>query len=356
MQNLPYNRGGSHSPEWYQTWFLIWHQTWHWSASSSWATGDLWTGTACRANHCSPISSFSPKSPLPQRQRSPRAKWLEQRLRCCLIGLVLPRRELLRALVVKRILIPTPLSLWSCDPETGPSTGHSLLDTHHTDRERWMVDHSTLPGGIGMEDVPSPKIFSREPQLLGSEEGGDSHPGNGPSELCFSFGNAPGSVMLGSSGALPMSGTPYGGRLSPKIGDVRCSRKGLHGSSSCLYSLLPYSRSGGRTGCTDTQGDLHFTARGGHLFRGRTKPCMEPIPRKTTRICPLTGSSNSCQRRKGYTPRSTTGSLLPEVTTGNHIPWKSSQGGALWIPILGDNTGFIATNPVWAFQIIWLTF
>ena len=56
----------------------------------------------------------------------------------------------------------------------------------------------TLPGGVGMKEIPSPKGFSRELQLPGSEEGEDSHPGNGPSEMCHAIGDAPSSMWGGT--------------------------------------------------------------------------------------------------------------------------------------------------------------
>ena len=123
-----------------------------------------------------------------------------------------------------------------------------------------------------------------------------------------------------------------------------------------LLPLLPppYSRSWGRTGHTDTQGVLHFRARRRCLFTVRTNPWMGLIPSKSTGICLFTGDSNPCQLRKGYTSRSTTGPLIPGITTGNHIPCPSSWRGALKIPVLGDNAGFIATRPIWALQTVWL--
>ena len=87
----------------------------------------------------------------------------------------------------------------------------------------------------------------------------------------------------------------------------------------------------------NTWGVLHFGARGGCLFGGRTNPHTGLISSKTTRICPLAGNSNPCQFSKSYTPRSTTGPLLSGVTTGYHIPWPHNWGGALWVSVLGDN-------------------
>ena len=69
-------------------------------------------------------------------------------------------------------------------------------------------------------------------------------------------------------GALPMPGTPHWRRLSPKIGNVECGRKRPCGSCSFLCSLLPSSRYWGGTGCTSTQGVLHFGARRGFLYGG----------------------------------------------------------------------------------------
>ena len=109
--------------------------------------------------------------------------------------------------------------------------------------------------------------------------------------------------MQGGAGAPSMSGTPYRRRLFPKIGDVGCGRKRPHGSYSSLCSL-PYSRSWGRAGHSDTQGVLCFGARGGNSHMGL-------ILCKTTGICPFTGDSNPCQPRKWYTHGSTAGPLHP---------------------------------------------
>ena len=92
------------------------------------------------------------------------------------------------------ILIPTPVVLWSHNPETVLSASHSLLDTHLTGREGCLVEHPTLPGGVEMKEIPPPKGLSREMWLPWSEEGGDSHPGNGSSELCHAIGDAPESL------------------------------------------------------------------------------------------------------------------------------------------------------------------
>ena len=252
------------------------------------------------------------------------------------------------------ISIPTPASQWSHNPKTGLSASSDLLDTCYTGREGWVVGCPTLPGGVGMKEIPSPKGFSREPWLPGSEEGGDSQPSNYPSELCHAIGNAPGSSMWGSAGAPSMSGAPHWRKLSSKIGSVRCGRKGpvaptpVSAPSSLLYTLR-------KKRYTDTRGVLHFGARGGCLFRGRTNPHMGLIPSKTTGICPFTSDSNLFQPRKGYTPETTTRPLLPGVTTCNHIPWSGSWGGVVWIPVPGGNAGFPATSPVWALWTIWLS-
>ena len=45
-------------------------------------------------------------------------------------------------------------------------------------------------------------------------------------------------------------------------------------------------------------------------------------------VC-FAGKSNPCRFSERYTPRRATRHLLSGVTTGNHIPWPSGQGGAL---------------------------
>ena len=130
-------------------------------------------------------------------------------------------------------------------------------------------------------------------------------------------------------------------------------RKGPLGSYIC--SCLRYPRSWrGRTGCSDTWGVLCFRARGGCPFRGRIRPYMGQISSHTTGICPLSDKSNPCRLGKGYTPRTTTRSPLSGVTAGNYLPWPSGWGGALWVPILGDNPGIITTTPVQILQTNWL--
>ena len=180
-----------------------------------------------------------------------------------------------------------------------------------------MVDHLTLPGCIGMKEITSPKRFPREPWLLRSEKGGDSYPGSGSSELHYVIRNSPRSAMWSGAGPPPISCTPHWGRLCPELGDVGCCGKEPYGSYSCICSLLPYSRSWGRTSHTYTQGVLCFGARRGCVFGGRTNTLMGLISIKTTRICLLTSESNLCWFSKGYTPRSATRPPLSGVTTGD---------------------------------------
>ena len=107
--------------------------------------------------------------------------------------------------MVVKVSIPTPAPLWLCNPKTGPPASHSLPDTHHTAREGWVVDHPTLSQSIGAEEIPSPKWFPGEPWLQRSEEGRNSCPSCGSSELCCVIWNTPRSAMWSHAGALPMS-------------------------------------------------------------------------------------------------------------------------------------------------------
>ena len=257
--------------------------------------------------------------------------------------------------MMEGVYMTTPVPLWLCDPKTGPPTSCSLQDTHCTAKEGWIVDCHTLLGSVQAEEIPSPERFPGELWLLRSEKGRNSCPGHGSSQLCCPIWNAPSSAMWSDAGALPMSCPPPWGKCSPELGGVGCCRKEPHGSCSCICSHLPYPRSWrGRTGCRDTWWVLHLKARGGCPFGGRIRPHMRQISSITTGICPLTGKSNPCRFGEGYTPRSATRSPLSEVTAGNYLPWLSSWGGALWVPIPGHNPGIITTAPVWTLQTIWL--
>ena len=194
-----------------------------------------------------------------------------------------------------------------------------------------------------------PQKISREPWLLKSKEGRNSCPGCGSSVLHCVIWNAPRSAMWSGAGAPLMSCPPHWGRWFPELGDVGCCRKGSCGS--CLPTPDPEEEEQAiqipKESCTSDQEDSC-------PFRGRIRPCMRQISSHTTGICPLMGESNPCRFGKGYTLRSTTRPPLPGVTSGNYLPWPSSQGGALWVPIHGDNPAFIKTTPVWTLWTIWL--
>ena len=70
-----------------------------------------------------------------------------------------------------------------------------------------------------------PKRFPGELWLLRSEEGRDSCPGCGSSELCCAIWNASRSAMWSGAGGLPMSWPPHWGWQSPELEDVACCRK-----------------------------------------------------------------------------------------------------------------------------------
>ena len=127
--------------------------------------------------------------------------------------------------------------------------------------------------------------------------------------------------MWSGAGALPMSCPPPWGRQPPEIGDVEGVREGPHGSWPwpCPCSLLPYLRSRRRRGHTDTQGVLHFGARGDSPFGGRIGPHTGQISSKTTRIFLLMANLNPCRFGKAYTTRIMTRPPLTGVTTCNYI-------------------------------------
>ena len=131
--------------------------------------------------------------------------------------------------------------------KTGPPTSHGLPATYHTAEGRWLVDHPTLSGSTGAEEIPSPKGFPEKLQLLGSKEGRDSHPGCGSLDLCRLIGNTPRSTIWISAWAPPMSCPPPWRRWSPECGGVGCC-EGSHDSCSCFS----YSR--GWRGETDPIG------------------------------------------------------------------------------------------------------
>ena len=124
-----------------------------------------------------------------------------------------------------------------------------------------------------------------------------------------------------------------------------------------LLHLLPppHPRSWrGETGHTDSQGVLHFWARGGCPLGGRIRPHMGRISSITTGICLFAGELNPCRFGEGYTPRSATRHPLSGVTTGNYLQWPSGWGDVLSLPIPDDNPGIITTTPGQTLQTIWL--
>ena len=100
--------------------------------------------------------------------------------------------------------MPTPVPQWLPNPKTSPTTSHSLPTTHHTAKEGGLVDHFTLSGSIGAEEIPSSKGFPWQPWLPGSEKGRNSYPDCASSELCCLIWNAHGSAMWSGVGAPPM--------------------------------------------------------------------------------------------------------------------------------------------------------
>ena len=187
--------------------------------------------------------------------------------------------------------------------------------------------------------------------LPGSEEGRNHCPGCDSSELHGPIGNTPGSTMWSSAGTPPMSCPPPWRRQSPEPGDDRCCWEGSCGSCSCI----PYSRAKrGGTDHTGTGGALHFRARGGYLFDGRTGPHTGKISINTTRTYLLAGKSNPCRFGKGYNPGGMTGSLLSRIIASDHILLPGSQRGMVWVPIPGSNPGVTATAPVQTLRTIWL--
>ena len=188
----------------------------------------------------SPHPSFLTISlPFPEGKEVPAMNQSEHN-QCRPVGLCLLRGEWQGVQMVEDVFDAYSSALVTPQSKNWLPTSCSLLAVHCTAKERWLVEYPTLYGGIGVEELPSPKGFPWNPLLLGGDKGENDCPGHGSLEVHGLIRNALRSAMWSGAGVLPVSCPPSLKEAVSWTWKCWMLPRGFHRSCYCI--CFPYSK------------------------------------------------------------------------------------------------------------------